>query len=284
MSYNVIKSFDLSGKVAAVTGGAGVLCGAMAEALAEMDVKVAILDINKEKLEERKEIITRAGGTAETYICDVLSEESLQKAYSAISESWGAPDILINGAGGNHKKGTTDNEFFEPGDLGSGEIKSFFDLDVEGFRWVFDLNFFGTFLVTKVFARGMAQKQCGTILNVSSMNAFTPLTKIPAYASAKAAVSNFTKWLAVHFAHTGIRVNAIAPGFMMTEQLRYLHIDQETGEPTPRAKKVLAHTPMGRYGEPEELLGTVVWLLSDASKFVTGNVVAIDGGFSSYTI
>jgi NAD(P)-dependent dehydrogenase (short-subunit alcohol dehydrogenase family) len=208
----------------------------------------------------------------------------LQDCYDEVVARWGAPDFLINGAGGNDPRGTTTNEFFEKEDLDQTDLTSFFDLDFEGFQFVFSLNFLGTFLPTKVFSRGMAERGKGAIVNISSMSALTPLTKVSAYSAAKAAVANFTRWLSVHFSHTGVRVNALAPGFFMTEQLRFLHIDQETGEYTPRAKKVLAHTPMGRYGEPEELVGTVIYLLSDASKFVTGVVLPIDGGFSSYSI
>ena len=194
------------------------------------------------------------------------------------------PHILINGAGGNHPSGSVDSDFFEAGDTGIPDMKTFFNLPTEGFRRVLELNFLGTVLPTKVFAKGMVEKGRGSILNMSSMSAGTPLTRVAAYSAAKAAVSNFTRWLAVYFAKTGIRVNALAPGFLMTEQLRFLHIDRDTGEYTPRAKKVLAHTPMERYGDPEELIGAMLWLLSDASNFVTGTIVPIDGGFSSYTI
>jgi NAD(P)-dependent dehydrogenase (short-subunit alcohol dehydrogenase family) len=189
----------------------------------------------------------------------------------------------VNGAGGNDPRASTSEEFHERAGLPPGAA-SFFDLDPAGFRQVFDLNFLGTFLVSRAFTRGMVARGRGAVVNISSMSAFTPLTKIPAYAAAKASVSNFTRWLAVHFAHTGVRVNALAPGFFMTEQLKFLHIDRHTGELLPRARKVIAHTPMGRYGLPEDLIGTLVWLLSDASAFVTGVVVPVDGGFSSYSI
>jgi NAD(P)-dependent dehydrogenase (short-subunit alcohol dehydrogenase family) len=191
--------------------------------------------------------------------------------------------LLINGAGGNDPRGSTSVEFEEPAGAGA-TAQSFFDLDPAGFRRVFDLNFMGTFLATQVFARGMVAKGKGSIVNISSMGAFMPLTKVAAYSAAKAAVSNFTRWLAVHFSHVGIRVNALAPGFFMTEQLRFLHIDPKTGEFLPRARQVIAHTPMGRYGQPDDLIGALVWLLSDASGFVTGVVVPVDGGFSSYSI
>ena len=281
---SVLDQFALAGRVAAITGAAGELCGCMAAALGEIGVKVALLDINRERAEAKAEEIREAGGQALGLGCNVLEEEDLEGCYARIEETWSAPELLINGAGGNHPAGSTDREFFELEDLEDPELKTFFRLETDGFRRVFELNFLGTFLPTRVLARGMARTGGGAVLNISSMNAFTPLTKIPAYAAAKAAVSNFTRWLAVHFAHAGIRVNAIAPGFLMTEQLKFLHIDQKTGELTPRARKAIAHTPMGRYGEPEELLGTVVWLLSDASRFVTGMVVPIDGGFSSYSI
>lgn len=284
MKYNVPEQFDISGKSVAITGGGGELCGTMAEALAEMGVKVAILDLNLENARKREKAIIDAGGTAKAFPCNVLEEVDLREVYKEIVDLWGVPDFLINGAGGNNPQGSTDKEFFELEDLDNPDLKGFFDLTFEGFNTTFALNFLGTFLTTKVFIRGMAENQRGAVVNVSSMSAFTPLTKVGAYSAAKAAVSNFTRWAAVHFSHTGVRINAIAPGFFITEQLRFLHINQETGELTPRAKQVVAHTPMGRYGEPEELLGAVVWLLSEASRFVTGAVVPIDGGFSSYAI
>jgi len=247
-------------------------------------VKVAILDLNMEKAQQRGETIRKAGGEVKVLACNVLDEPQLKECYREIESQWGSPDFLINAAGGNDPRGTTSEEFLELNDLDKKGVTSFFDLVFEGFQYVFNLNFLGTFLPTKVFARGMVDKGKGSIVNISSMSALTPLTKTSAYSAAKAAVSNFTRWLAVHFSHAGVRVNALAPGFFMTEQLRFLHIDQKTGEYTPRAKKVLAHTPTGRYGEPEELVGTVIYLLSDASRFVTGAVIPIDGGFSSYTI
>ena len=281
---NYMDEFRVTGQVVVITGAAGELCGAMSTALGTLGAKVALLDIDLAKAESRAESIRGDGGEAMAVKCNVLDKANLQQVFEQISDHWSDPDILINGAGGNHPMGTTDKEFFEPGDLEDEEVKSFFDLPLEGFTKVLDLNFLGTFLPTQVFAAGMAKRRKGTILNISSMNFYTPLTKIPAYAAAKAAVSNLTTWLAVHFAHVGIRVNAIAPGFLMTEQLKFLHIDQESGEYTPRAKKVIAHTPAGRYGEPGELIGTVLWLISDASRFVTGITVPIDGGFSSYSI
>jgi len=284
MKINLNQLFGLEGRVAAVTGGGGELCGVMAEALADLGVKVAILDIHREHAVLREKAIVENGGSARAFQCDVLDEANLKDCLAEISEQWEAPDILINGAGGNHPKGSTGKEFMEFEDIANPDIRSLFDLEVEGFHKVFDLNFMGTFLPTKIFARGMISKHAGTVLNISSMSALTPLTKVAAYSAAKAAVSNFTRWLAVHLAHVGIRVNAISPGFLMTEQLKFLHIDQETGELTPRARQVMAHTPMRRYGKPEEMLGTVIWLLSGASQFVTGTVVPIDGGFSSFSI
>jgi NAD(P)-dependent dehydrogenase (short-subunit alcohol dehydrogenase family) len=279
-----MMQFELSGGVAAITGAGGALCGIMAQALSEAGVKVALLDLNLEKARERGEAVRKAGGTVKVFACDVLDESQLTECYPEIVPDWAPPDYLINGAGGNDPRGTTTREFLEIEDRGREGIKSFFDLEFEGFQFVFNLNFLGTFLPTKVFALGMVEKQGGSIVNVSSMSALAPLTKVAAYSAAKAAVSNFTRWLAVHFSHAGVRVNALAPGFFMTEQLRFLHIDQKTGEYTPRAKKVLTHTPMGRYGDPEDLVGTVIYLLSDASRFVTGAVIPIDGGFSSYSI
>jgi len=284
MLPDLTNMFDLKGRIAAITGAGGELCGMMAEALAALGVNVAILDIHAEKGKAREAAITERGGCARFFPCNVLRPEEIQACFEEICAVWAPPDILINGAGGNDPRGSTNREFFEPADIGVSGLKTLFDLDLEGFRSVFDLNFLGTFLATRTFARGMLAHPRGAVLNISSMSALTPLTQVAAYSAAKAAVSNFTRWLAVHFAHTGIRVNAIAPGFLLTEQLKFLHIDPHTGELTARARKVMAHTPMGRYGKPEELLGTVVWLLSDASSFVTGVVVPIDGGFSSYTI
>jgi len=284
MGNDILKRFDLTGKVAAVTGGGGELCGAMAEALGAMGVKVAVLDLSREKAEARAESVIRAGGTAGAWQCDVLDPRRLRECCGEITRLWGPPDFLINGAGGNDPRGSTGVEFQEPGESGPPGAQSFFDLDPAGFRFVFDLNFMGTFLATQAFAKGMVAKGKGAIVNISSMSAFQPLTKVAAYSAAKAAVSNFTRWLAVHFAHTGIRVNALAPGFFMTEQLKFLHIDRQTGELTPRARQVVSHTPMGRYGLPDDLIGALIWLLSDASAFVTGVVVPIDGGFSSYSI
>jgi NAD(P)-dependent dehydrogenase (short-subunit alcohol dehydrogenase family) len=256
----------------------------MAEALAERGVKVAVLDINRENAEARAAGIANAGGEARAFACNVLDEAQLRDVSEKVAAAWGQPDILINGAGGNNPRGSTSLEFLEVKHLDDPEAGSFLDLEMEGFRSTFDLNFLGTFLPTKVFCRGMIAKGAGSILNMASMSALTPLTKVGAYSAAKAAVANFTRWLSVHLAHAGVRVNALAPGFFMTEQLRFLHIDQKSGELTPRAKQVIAHTPLGRYGDPQDLIGAVIWLLSDAAAFVTGVVLPIDGGFSAYSI
>lgn len=280
----ILEQFDLKGKVAVITGGGGALCGAMADALGRMGVLVAVLDIGLEKAEARAESILKAGGTAAAIRCDVLDAGEVRRSYDTVSRLWGPPDFLVNGAGGNDPRASTAGEFQEAARLSGGAEQSFFDLDPAAFRQVFDLNFFGTFLVTQAFSRGMVAKGRGSIVNISSMSALRPLTKVGAYSAAKASVSNFTQWLAVHFARTGVRVNALAPGFFLTEQLKFLHFDPKTGEPSPRARKVIAHTPMGRYGEPDDLIGALVWLLSDASKFVTGAVVPVDGGFSCYAI
>jgi NAD(P)-dependent dehydrogenase (short-subunit alcohol dehydrogenase family) len=284
MQDNILKRFDLTGNVAVITGGGGELCGAMADALGAIGVRVAVLDISLKKAEARAEAVVRAGGAARAFACDVLDAARIRECHEAVYALWGPPDFLINGAGGNDPRGSTAVEFAEAGDAGDQTAGSFFALDPAGFRDVFDLNFMGTFLATQVFARGMVARGKGAIVNISSMSAFVPLTKVAAYSAAKAAVSNFTRWLAVHFARTGVRVNALAPGFFMTEQLRFLHVDPQTGELLPRARQVIGHTPLGRYGEPDDLIGALVYLLSDASSFVTGVVVPVDGGFSSYSI
>ncbi len=284
MKSYILKRFDVSGKVAAITGAGGGLCGAMAEALGDARVKVVLLDINLENAEARARTIRKSRGVAKALQCDVLDKSLIQKCYEEVCKLWGPPDFLINGAGGNDPRGSTSEEFYTVAGSSDRTTQSFFDLDPSGFRKVFDLNFMGTFLVTQVFSKGMVEKGRGSIVNISSLSAFMPLTKVGAYSAAKAAVSNFTRWLAVHFSRTGVRVNALAPGFFMTEQLKFLHVDQKTGELLPRARKVIEHTPMGRYGQPDDLIGTLIWLLSDASSFVTGLVVPIDGGFSSYSI
>ncbi len=276
---------DLNGKVAVVTGGAGVLCSTFAEALAKTGAKIAILDINLEGAEKVATKINDDGGTALAVQTNILKKESLQDARKEINETLGSCDILINGAGGNHPSGTTTKDYLEPEDLKNKaeDIKTFFDLDAEGIQFVFNLNFLGALLTSQVFAQDMAGKKESTIINVSSMNAFTPLTRIPAYSGAKAAVSNFTQWLAVHLSKVEVRVNALAPGFFETEQNRAL-LRNEDGNYSDRAKKILSQTPMDRFGEPEEILGTLFWLVSNkASGFVNGTVIPIDGGFSAYS-
>ena len=284
MKNDILKRFDLTGKVVAITGGGGELCGVMAEALGATGVKVAVLDINLESAEARSLTVIQSGGTAKAFRCDVLDTGQIRECYEAVCSLWGPPDFLINGAGGNNPRATTSEEFHGPAGSSGPTTQSFFDLNPAGFRQVFDLNFMGTFLVSQAFSQGMVKKGRGSIVNISSMSAFIPLTKVVAYSAAKAAVSNFTRWLAVHLSPTGVRVNALAPGFFMTEQSRFLLLNQKTGEPSPRGHKVIANTPMGRFGQPDDLIGTLVWLLSDASSFVTGVVVPIDGGFSSYSI
>lgn len=278
-------SVDLSGSTAVVTGGGGVLCGSMAEALAEAGAQVAIADLREEAAAAVADRIKAAGGKAIGVACNVLEKASLEEAHAKVMEAFGAPGILVNGAGGNHPKGTTSKEYLEAADLqGVVEgVQSFYDLDPQGIQFVFNLNFLGTLLPTQVFTREMAAAGKGTIINISSMNAFTPLTKIPAYSAAKAAVSNFTQWLAVHFSRVGVRVNAIAPGFFLTDQNRSL-LTKTDGSWTPRAETILAHTPMAKFGEPSDLRGALLWLVSDeASGFVTGTVIPVDGGFSAFS-
>jgi len=272
---------DLTGKVAVVTGGGGVLCGEMAKALAACGAKVALIGRTLSSLETVANEINGEGGCARCYPANVLDRAAMESAAEKIHEELGLCAILINGAGGNNPRTTTDKEYYEPGDIDA-ETKSFFDLDQESVQFVFNLNFTGTLIPTQVFARDMVEGG-GNIINVSSMNAFTPLTKIPAYSGAKAAISNFTQWLAVHFSRVGIRVNAIAPGFFSTTQNAKL-LWNEDGTPTARTGKILAATPMGRFGTPDELIGALLYLVCDeASGFVTGTVMAVDGGFSAYS-
>ena len=272
---------DLSGKVAVVTGAGGVLCSMFAEAVAACGAKVALLDLNAKAANAVADAIIKRGGLAKGYACNVLDEKSLKDAHRQVLSDFGTCDILINGAGGNHPKATTDHEYCSPEDLGN--VKTFFDLDKEGVEFVFNLNFLGTLLPTQVFAKDMLEKEDAGIINISSMNAYTPLTKIPAYSGAKAAISNFTQWLAVYFSKTNIRCNAIAPGFFVTKQNEKL-LFHEDGTPTNRTDKILNSTPMGRFGKPEELIGTLLYLISrDASGFVNGVVIPVDGGFSAYS-
>lgn len=274
---------NLTGKTAVVTGGAGVLCAMFAKALAHHGAKVALLDLAKEKAQAVADEIIKDGGEAIAVKANVLDFASLEEAHAEVVSKLGACDILINGAGGNSPRATTDDEFFDMDVWKDEGKKSFFDLDPAGFEFVFGLNVTGTVLPTKVFARDMIGNRGSVIINISSMNALKPLTKIPAYSAAKAAVSNFTQWLAVYFAKSGIRVNAIAPGFFSTEQNAAL-LWKPDGTPTPRTQKILSGTPMGRFGEPEELLGTLLWLIDEnSSGFVTGTVIPVDGGFSAYS-
>ena len=274
---------DLHGKVAVVTGAGGVLCSMFARALAQCGAQVALLDINEEAAKRNAEEINSEGFTAKGYACNVLEKASCEAAREHIRLDFGTCDILLNGAGGNNPRATTDKEYYEPGDISREDIKTFFNLDPAGVEFVFNLNFLGTLIPTQVFAPDMLGKEDVSILNISSMNAYTPLTKIPAYSGAKAAISNFTQWLAVHFADSGIRVNAIAPGFLVSNQNRAL-LFHEDGSPTPRTDKILAGTPMKRFGDAEELIGGVLFLLSKpAASFVTGVVLPIDGGFSAYS-
>lgn len=275
---------DLSGKTAVVTGGGGVLCRTFAKALAQCGAKVAILDLKKEKADEVAAEITKAGGRAIGVEANVLELESMKKAHDTIKDIFGTCDILLNGAGGNHPKGTTTKDYLYPEDLEAKEgVTTFFDLDPKGIEFVFNLNFLGSLIPTQVFSKDMANKEGAVIINISSMNAFTPLTRIPAYSAAKAAVSNFTEWLAVHLSRVGIRVNAIAPGFFLTNQNRSLLINPD-GSYSERAEKIISQTPMSRFGESEELIGTLLWLVDNkASGFVNGTVVSVDGGFHAYS-
>lgn len=274
---------DLKGKTAVVTGGGGVLCSGFAKAIAQTGAAVAILDINEAAAKKIAEEINADGGCAMGVAANVLEKESLEKAKKEINDAFGTVDILLNGAGGNNPKGTTTKDYFNPEDEDLEGVKTFFDLDPLGVEFVFNLNFLGTLLPTQVFAHDLIGKKDACIINVSSMNAFTPLTRIPAYSGAKAAVSNFTQWLAVHFSKVGIRVNAIAPGFFLTQQNKTLLLD-ENGNYTERSKKIISQTPMERFGKTEELAGTLLWLLDyNASSFVTGVVVPVDGGFAAYS-
>lgn len=277
-------SASLANKVAAITGAGGAICSVVAWALANLGIKVVLLDVNKKAVETVCETITASGGEALGIVADVLDTVALEEAYHQVEQKWGPPDFLINGAGGNREVASTKVEYIDTSKEGWQKEHHFLQLDLKAFDETVRLNLLGTVLPTQVFSLGMIEKGRGAIVNFASMSGFVPLTKVPAYSAAKAAVANFTKWLAVHYAHTGVRVNAIAPGFVMSEQLKFLHIDLHTGSYTERAKKVVAHTPMQRYAQPEELIGTIVWLLSDAARFVTGDVIPIDGGFSSYAI
>ncbi|MGQ9501012.1 MAG: SDR family oxidoreductase [Anaerolineae bacterium] len=272
---DITKMYDFTGHIVLITGGAGILGGEMACTLASLGASVVILDRDPALADRLMERLNLCSGRALVVYGNVLERDTLVKADEVIRSEFGdSPDMLINAAGGNNPRATT------------GPDRRFFDIGVDDLRFVFDLNAIGTIIPSQVFGQRMAEKGCGVILNVSSMNAFRPLTRVVAYSAAKAAVTNFTQWLAVHMAKEyspNIRVNAIAPGFMLTEQNRYLLIDQETGELTARGKAIIEHTPQGRFGTPEDLLGTVLWLLSPASVHVTGVVVPVDGGFSAFS-
>lgn len=275
------KFFDFKDKVVVITGAGGVICGELARNFAKQGAKVALLDLNEEAAQKFEKLIKQEGGVAKAYKANVLEQESLEQVRNLVNAELGTVDILINGAGGNNPRATTDNEFHEV-DLAEG-TKTFFDLDKSGIEFVFNLNYLGTLLPTQVFAKDMVGKEGANIINISSMNAYTPLTKIPAYSGAKAAISNFTQWLAVHFSKVGIRCNAIAPGFLVTAQNEKLLFDND-GNPTPRADKILRNTPMGRFGESNELVGGVFFLAdSTLASFVNGVVLPIDGGFVAYS-
>jgi NAD(P)-dependent dehydrogenase (short-subunit alcohol dehydrogenase family) len=278
-------SINLSGKTAVVTGAAGVLCSEFAKALAAVGAKTAVCDLRLDAAQAVADSIRASGGTAAAFEMNVLEKPSIQAARDKIAAQFGLCDILLNGAGGNNPKGTTSKDYLELPDLDPhpADIRTFFDLDPAGIDFVFKLNFFGTLLPTQVFARDMAGRKDACIINVSSMNSFRPLTRIPAYSGAKAAVSNFTQWLAVHFSKVGIRVNAIAPGFFLTDQNRKLLVNDD-GTPTPRSQKILAHTPQNRFGTPDDLLGALLFLVDPAaSAFVNGIVLPVDGGFAAYS-
>lgn len=275
------KNHNFTDKVVVITGAGGVLCAYFAKEIAKTGAKVALLDINLEAAKQYADEITQAGYIAKAYQTNVLDLDSIKAARDAIATDFGTCDILINGAGGNNPKATTDNEF-HTFDLPN-TTKSFFELDKSGIEFVFNLNYLGTLLPTQVFAKDMIGKTGANIINVSSMNAYTPLTKIPAYSGAKAAISNFTQWLAVYFSKVGIRCNAIAPGFLVSNQNRGLLFDAE-GNPTPRANKILTNTPMGRFGEANELMGGILFLMDENyASFINGVVLPIDGGFSAYS-
>lgn len=271
----------MAGKVCAITGGGGVLCSAMAEALGDAGARVAVLGRRLENTKAVADRIIAGGGEAAAVVCDVLEASGMEKARDEILSRWGAVDVLINGAGGASPEASTGKEFLEPGDIDAG-IRSLFDIPLDAFRGITDLNFLGTFIPTQAFLRPMVERRRGCVVNISSMGADRPLTKSIAYSAGKAATDNLTKWLAVYLAKMGIRVNAISPGFFMTRQNRFLLVDEKTGDMTPRGRRIIDGTPQGRFGKPEDLLSTLFWLISDASTFVTGAIIPVDGGFAAY--
>ena len=281
MEKNVLAT-DLTGKVAVVTGAGGVLCSHLAKVLARAGAKVALVNRSEEAINRYADEIIAEGGIAKAYKGNVLIKEDMERIADQVLADFGPCDILLNGAGGNNPRATTDKEYFEPGDMDA-DLKTFFNLDEETVNMVFDLNYNGTLIPTQAFAKHMVRNGGGNIINISSMNAYRPLTKTPAYSGAKAAISNFTQWLAVHFSRANIRVNASAPGFFSSKQNAHL-LWNEDGTPTARAKKILAATPMGRFGDTEDLAGGLLFLLDDkAAAFITGIVLPIDGGFNAYS-
>jgi NAD(P)-dependent dehydrogenase (short-subunit alcohol dehydrogenase family) len=273
---------DLKGKTCVLTGGAGVIGTSIAHGLASVGIKTAILDLNEEAaIAVAAEVEAASGTTTRGYKANVIDKQSLEEVKIKINKELGKISLLINGAGGNSPKATTQLEQMQPENLNELE-KTFYGLDMEGFDFVFNLNFKGTLLPTMVFTKDMLEMGKGAVLNISSMNSYKPLTKIPAYSAAKASINNFTQWLAVHLAKVGVRVNAVAPGFFLTKQNYFLMVDEKTGKPTARGQKVMNNTPMGRYGEVDELQGTVVFLLSDVSQFITGVCIPVDGGYSAF--
>lgn len=280
---NKLSFNDLKGKICVITGGAGILGTVIAKGLASSGVQIAIVDINKEMADKVASEIEKESGIKLIGVeANVLEKSSLEKAKNEINEKLGKINLLINGAGGNSPKATTQIEKIEAENFKELE-KSFYGLEIEGFKQVFDLNFIGTLLLTMVFTLDMLEQKKGAVVNISSMNSYKPLTKIPAYSAAKAAINNFTEWLAVHLAKTGIRVNAVAPGFFLTNQNRFLLTDEKTGELTARGHKILTNTPMEKFGEPEDLQGVVNFLLSDLAGFITGTTIPVDGGFNAFS-
>ncbi len=276
------KFSNLKGKTVVITGGSGVLCSAFAYAYAQQGMNVAVLGRTLSKLEAVRDKINELGGKGLAVVCDVVDKDSIIAAKAAVNEAFGKVDILVNGAGGNHPKGNTTKEFFEDGDIENPDVISFFDLDKENFNYVFDLNIVGTLLPTQVFMPDMLGRKGAAVINIASMGSYHPLTKVSAYCAAKAAIASFTEWLAVHFAKSGVRVNALAPGWFQTEQNKTLLLNSD-GSLTERSKKVIAHTPMDRFGVPDDLVGTMLYLADDSlSGFVTGAMIPVDGGFQAF--